>query len=182
MAEEQKQEQSQEAELSVGKGALITLGALVLLAILIIGTVAVGGAIWVVCLGLTVWTSFGSSLKLYEVTRIWFACVVGYSVAYLIQNAEHLGTAALVVALVFIALLVFFLVIKRLTFIINPYCALFLTTGTATGIILEPRQMIISILFGYVTLGLLPVGIATLVARKKKTKASAEGPGSEQAQ
>jgi hypothetical protein len=47
---------------------------------------------------------------------------------------------------------------------------------------LEPRQLILSILYGYVTLGLLPVGIATLVSRKKKKETPTDAPASEQAQ
>jgi hypothetical protein len=122
---------------------------------------------------LTIWTAFGSSVQLYGVVKVWLSGFVGLGFGWLFANWQSFGVAAIVIVAVFVVLVVFFIIIDRFTIICNSYTALFLTVSTATGLVLDPREIVVSLLFGFVTLGIIPATIAYFVGRKQKKEAKA---------
>ena len=152
-------------EVSIQRGLLTTLVLVVISVIIVFATRALGLASWVAFLGLTIWGVLGSPVTTFsEVVSRWLSTALGLTIAYLIESREVLGTAGFVIGLAATVALIFCLVTGRFKYICNPYCTIFLVVSVA--IHLEALPIALSVLFGFITVGVIPFVIIKLINKK----------------
>lgn len=156
-------------KLSVKKAIPLLIAALVMVAGVSIIVMKLGLCMWIVWLGMCVWCAVGKmKAEIREVSKCWGSGAFGVFMGYLLTQGVggQIGTiAAFIILLIFI----FGMVSGRWgAFPCNNYTAVFLTVTTAQGIVLDPKQMVLSFLFGYAIFGLLPTAFSALNKNKNK--------------
>ena len=147
---------------------IVSAGVIAVVAVVIVALDAVGAAMWMVFLGVTAWSAMGMSFKLRDICSLWLSAAVGLAIAYLMGNAATLGVWALAVGGVGALLMLFGMVSGRMGFIFNSYTAIYVTAGTATGIVIDLKQAIISMVVGFVVFGLIPSIAVNKLSKKKE--------------
>lgn len=154
-------------KMSIGKSAVITLIVIAVIAVIIVALTFLKIPTWIPLLGLTVWSTIGMPMDIKSVCKVWLSGGVALLLGYLLGHAETLGLPALIIAGAGVVLMIFGIVSGRMSYVFNMVTALFMTTGTAAGIVLEAVPVIKGLAFGFVVFGLLPSLLVTSMAKKK---------------
>ena len=154
----------------IKQSIIISVVVIAVVALLIVGMNAIGAVMWMVFLGLTAWSALGMSLKLRDICSVWASAAVGLAIGYLFGNVTTLGMWALAVAGIGVLLMIFGMISGRMSFIFNSYTGLYVTAGTAAGVVIDLKPAIISVIFGFVVIGLLPWALTTAMSKKKAAK------------
>lgn len=145
-------------KISVKKGVLKTLVALLFVGSMSVVLTALNLSIWVVWMGMCVWAAFGMSMKLKDIVKLWMSASFAVGLGYLLTSGKF-GEVGLLIGGIIILFFVYGMVTHQFTMLCNNYSAIFLTCTTAHGVVLEPLQLAKSLLFGFLVFGLLPYGI-----------------------
>ncbi len=165
-----KGENPASAPMPVKQGIVMEVIALVM----VIGVTALatvmGCAIWIVWLGMCLWAGLGHmKVEFGEIVRAWTGGVFGIGLGYLLTHSSELGSWALPVAAVILILFIFGMVTHRWGWFCNNYTACFLTVCTAEGLPISIPQVALSLAFGFVVFGLIPLAATRLMASRKAT-------------
>ena len=157
----------------VKQGAVMVVVALVMVVAVTALATVLGCAIWIVWLGMCLWCGLGGmKVELTEVVRAWTGGAFGIGLGFLLTHGStELGTWALGLAAVILVLFIFGMVTHRWAWFSNNYTACFLTVCTAQGFPLDLGQAALSLAFGFVVFGLVPLAATKLVAGKKADSA-----------
>jgi hypothetical protein len=158
-------------KLSIKKTIPLLLAALVMVAGVSIIVMKLGLCMWVVWLGMVAWCMAGGmKAEIGEVSKCWGCGAFGVFMGYMLTQGVG-GTAGITIAFVILLLFIFGMVSGRWkTFPCNNYTAVFLTVTTAQGILLDPKQLVLSFLFGYAVFGLIPVAFSAMGKKKNKAQ------------
>lgn len=150
----------------IGKGILMTLAVIGVVAIVVVLTTLAGIPMWVLFLGLCAWMAMGPDMTYKGVTKIWLGAGVGLLIGFLMP----LGTIwAMVIAGILLLAMLFCMTTGRLPVIFNMSTGIFTTVATI-GFGVVP-QAFISCLVGYLVIGLLPALIVSKMAKKGEEEA-----------
>jgi len=159
--------ENENAKPSVLQGVIITIVILVVCALLVVLMTVLNIPMWIPFLGLTSIAATGASFELRGITKIWASAAVALLIGFAVCHIADYGIPAICVAAGGIILMIFGMCSKRMEFIFNSYTAIFLTAGTAAGVVIELIPAVKSLVFGYAVLGLLPCAILKLRAKKQ---------------
>jgi hypothetical protein len=158
----------EDKKMSIGKGIVITIAVVLVIAIMVVAMNMLKIPMWIVFMGLTSWSALGMSFQIKDISKVWVSAFIALVIGYLLNNSGTLGMWALAVAAVGLLLMIFGMVSGRLSFLFNSYTAIFLTTCTASGIELEPKSSALSLLFGFLVIGILPWLLVSALQKKQK--------------
>lgn len=157
-----------EEKMSISKGIVMTISVVFVIAIVVVVLTMLKIPMWIVFMGLTSWSALGMSFELKDIAKVWISATVALSIGYLLNNSGTLGMWALTVAAIGLLLMIFGMVSGRFSFLFNSYTAIFLTASTAAGIELEPKSTALSLIFGFLVIGILPWFLVSILQKKQK--------------
>lgn len=170
-----RKQQEGPAVLPVKKGLLMLIPAIVMVAVVTAIAMSLNLCIWAIWLGMVVWASIGHmEIEFKEIGKCWFSALCGIVLGILLtQGSALFGPAGLAVAGVILLVFIFGMVSHRFSFVCNNYTAAFLTVCTAQGLTLDFVQLLLSLVYGFVVFGLIPLA-AVAIAKSKKKKGDKE--------
>lgn len=124
---------SENHDVSISKGLVVTLVAVVAVALIIVGAHFLKlKNIWIPFLGLCIWTFNAPSMEMREMAKVWIGGAVGIAIGVLMAwSPLHFGMAGLTIPLVAILIFIFCKVRQKLDLLFNSSTAIFLTVVTA---------------------------------------------------
>ncbi|MCR9036804.1 hypothetical protein [Tractidigestivibacter montrealensis] len=156
------------APMPVKQGVVMEIIALVMvIAVTVLATV-MGCAIWIVWLGMCLWAGLGHmKVEIGEIVRAWTGGAFGIGLGYLLTHSSEVGSWVLPVAAVILILFIFGMVTHRWGWFCNNYTACFLTVCTAWGLPISIPQVVLSLVYGFVVFGIIPLAATKLMASRK---------------
>jgi hypothetical protein len=166
----QATDEAKPTPLPVKKGLLMLIPAIAMVALVTAIAMGLNLCIWAIWLGMVAWASIGGmKVEAKEIGTCWFSALCGIALGILLtQGSTLFGTAGLAVAAVVLLVFIFGMVSHRFTFVCNNYTAAFLTVCTAQGLPLDFIQLVLSLVYGFVVFGLIPLAAVAIAKSKKK--------------
>lgn len=150
--------------LSIGKSIPLILAAIVFVAGISALAAGLDLCIWVIWLGMCLWSEEGMPFEIGKIVQIWSSGLAGIFMGYCLISGTQWGS---VMGMICVSFFLVGMVTHRFAWICNNTTAVFLTVCTGAGLVLNPEQLAKSILFGFLVFGILPCGIKKSLSFKK---------------